>query len=95
MRHIILSIALLFVITTQGLAQNPTKKEKIKTLFALLHQDSLVIKTIEGMTSSMVKNMARMLSDTSYTKMGADVSSARVRGTRNIRFLQNESTFKI
>ena len=75
MKHILLSIALFFTLITQGLAQNPIKKEKIKTLFALMHQDSLVIKTIDAMTSTMVKNMARMFSDTNYTKMGMDISS--------------------
>lgn len=74
MKHIILSIALFFTLTTQGYSQDSTKKEKIKTLFALMHQDSLMIKTIDAMTTSMVKNMTAMFKDTSYTKMGIDIS---------------------
>jgi uncharacterized protein len=74
MRHIVLSVALFFTLTTQGQSQNSSKKEKIKTLFALMHQDSLMIKTIDAMTTSMVKNMTTMFNDTTYTKMGIDIS---------------------
>jgi uncharacterized protein len=74
MRHLVLLVALLFALTTQGYSQNSTKKEKIKTLFALMYQDSLMIKTIDAMTTSMVKNMATIFNDTTYTKMGIDIS---------------------
>ena len=95
MRHIILSMAFLFAVTTQGLAQNSMKKEKIKILFALLHQDSLMIKTIDGMTSSMVKNMARMLSDTSYTKMGTDMSGITQKFIERSMQKSKESALKL
>lgn len=39
-----------------------------------MHQDSLIIKTLDGMSSSMVKNMSAMLNDTIYTNHGIDVS---------------------
>ena len=94
MRHILLSIALFFALTTQGLAQNLTKKEKIKTLFALMHQDSLVIKTIDGMTSSMFNNMTRMFNDTNYTKLGLDFSYLTKKIMENSMQKSKESALK-
>jgi uncharacterized protein len=75
MRHILVSVALFFAFTSQVESQNLSKKEKIKTLLTLMHQDSLMIKTIEGMTTSMAKNMTMMFSDSNYTKMGIDISA--------------------
>ena len=95
MRHILLSIALFFALTTQGLAQNLTKKEKIKTLFALMHQDSLVIKTIDGMTSSMIKNMTRIFSDTSYSKMNLDISIITQKLMENSMQKSKENALKL
>jgi len=74
MKKTILTLAILFSLTIQGQSQNSTKKEKIKTLFALMHQDSLMIKSIDGMTSSMLKNMTKMFSDTTYSNLGIDIS---------------------
>ena len=74
MKQTVLLIGLLLALTTQGQSQNLTKKEKIKALFTIMHQDSLMIKTIDGMTTSMVNNMTKMFSDTTYSKMGFDVS---------------------
>ena len=95
MRHILLSIALFFALTTQGLTQNLTKKEKIKTLFALMHQDSLVIKTIDGMTSSMIKNMTRIFSDTSYSKMNLDISIITQKLMENSMQKSKENALKL
>ena len=94
MKHIPLSIALFFALTLNGLAQNPTKAEKIKTLFALIHQDSLVIKTIDGMTSSMFNNMTRMFSDTNYTKLGLDFSNLTKKIMENSMQKSKESALK-
>jgi uncharacterized protein len=73
-RKLLLLLTLLIGLASQGQAQNSVKKEKIKNLFALMHQDSLIIKTLDATTSSMVKNMSTMFSDTMYTNHGVDVS---------------------
>lgn len=39
-----------------------------------MHQDSLVIKTFDGMAKAMVQNMSAMFNDTAYTKYGIDPS---------------------
>ncbi|MEO6231644.1 MAG: DUF2059 domain-containing protein [Ferruginibacter sp.] len=74
MKKILLSLTILLALAIQVQSQNLAKKEKIKSLFALMHQDSLMIKTIDAMTVSMVKNMSVMFSDTAYTNHGIDVS---------------------
>jgi hypothetical protein len=56
MRKLLLTAALLTMLVLQGQAQSQTKKEKIKSLFAVMHQDSLIIKTLDAMSSSMAKN---------------------------------------
>src|SRR4051794_14009862 len=73
MKKLLLAGTLLIALASEGHAQNSTKKEKIKTLFALMHQDSLVIKTLDGMSASMVKNMSAMFSDTTISH-GVDVA---------------------
>ncbi len=74
MKRVLVSGIIMLVLTTQGQSQVLTKKEKIKSLFALMHQDSLTIKTMDGMASMMVKNMAAVFNDTTYTNNGIDVS---------------------
>jgi uncharacterized protein len=74
MRHLFLSLALLITLTSQAQVHNQIKKDKIKALFVLMHQDSLIIKTLDGMSSAMVKNMSAMFNDTTYTNHGIDVS---------------------
>jgi hypothetical protein len=74
MRRLLLPAMLLFALASQGQIRNSIKREKIKNLFALMHQDSLVVKTLDAMTSSMVKNMSTIFSDTTYTNHGVDVS---------------------
>jgi len=71
MNQLLLSLTLVLALTTQG---QPAKKEKIKTLFALMHQDSLMIRTIDAMTTSMVNNMTKIFNDTVYTNHGIDPS---------------------
>jgi Uncharacterized protein conserved in bacteria len=74
MKKLPLLLSLLISLVSHGQIQNSIKKEKIKNLFVLMHQDSLIIKTLDGMSSSMVKNMSAMLNDTIYTNHGIDVS---------------------
>ncbi len=74
MRHFALLIVLFLALIAQAQSQTSVKQEKIKALFALMHQDSLMIKTIDGMNSSMVQRMTAMFRDTSFTKSGIDVS---------------------
>ena len=54
MKRLLLSLTLLITLASQGGAQTTPKKEKIKALFAIMHQDSLVIKVFDGMASSML-----------------------------------------
>lgn len=74
MKKLLALLTLLIVLASQGKTQNSAKKEKIKTLFALMHQDSLIIKTFDAMSSSMVKNMSTMFNDTIYTNHDINVS---------------------
>jgi hypothetical protein len=74
MRKLLLSATLLIALVSHGQTQNSAKKEKIKNLFALMHQDSLIIKTLDGMTSTMVNSMSAMFNDTTYTNHGVSVS---------------------
>jgi hypothetical protein len=74
MKQLLLTLTVLITLTSQGQVQNSPKREKIKTLFALMHQDSLLIKTFDAMSKSMVQNMSAMFNDTSYTKYGIDAS---------------------
>ena len=72
--RLLLSLVFILVLTTIGQSQDVTKKEKIKGLFALMHQDSLIIKTFDAMTTSMVSNMTKIFSDTTYTNIGIDAA---------------------
>ena len=74
MRKLLLPATLFIALASQGQVLNSTKKENIKNLFILMHQDSLIIKTIDAMTSSMVKTMSMVFNDTIYTNHGVDVS---------------------
>ena len=74
MYKILVLSAFALAFTSTGLAQNSAKKEKIKTLFTIMHQDSLMIKTMNAMTMPMMKNLETMLNDTAYKKNGVDVS---------------------
>lgn len=74
MKRLLLPFALLIALASQAQAQHAAKKEKIKALFASMHQDSLIIKTLDGMTASMVNSMSTIFNDTAYTNHGVDVS---------------------
>lgn len=74
MKQILLAITILLALASQVQSQALTKKEKIKTLFAIMHTDSLIIKSMDGMAASMVNNMTPMLNDTAYKNHGIDVS---------------------
>jgi uncharacterized protein len=74
MKKTFLAFTLLFCISIYAHAQTETKKEKIKTLFALMHQDSLINKTFDAMASSMAIQMASIFKDTIYKKAGINYS---------------------
>ncbi len=74
MKQTVLLVGFILILTTLAQSQNSPKKEKIKALFAVMHQDSTVIKTIDAMTASMVNNMTKMLSDPKYSSQDIDVS---------------------
>lgn len=63
MKQIVLVAGILLAFSSGGLSQGLTKKEKIRELFTIMHQDTLIVKTIDGMTTSMVNSMTKMLSD--------------------------------
>jgi uncharacterized protein len=74
MKHLLLILTVLITLASQGQGNKSPKREKIKTLFALMHQDSLIIKTFDGMSNAMVQNMSAMFNDTAYTNHGIDAS---------------------
>lgn len=74
MRNLLLSAVLILTSLTQVHSQNTVRKEKLKHLFALMHQDSLMIKTFDAMSVSLVANMKTLLNDTAYTNHGVDIS---------------------
>lgn len=75
MKQILVTLTIILTLSYRGHSQELAKKEKIKQLFSIMQQDSLMIKTIDGMTASQVKNMAVIFKDTSYTNNGVDVSA--------------------
>ena len=95
MKKLLLSLALFFALVSQGQAQNPTKKDKIKNLFAVMHQDSLVIKTFDNMASSMMKNMSAMFSDTLYTNHGIDATEMSKKFTEKILQKSKEYSLRL
>ena len=74
MKKTLLTLTLLFCISIYAHAQTETKKQKIKTLFSLMHQDSLINKTFDAMSSSMAKQMATIFKDTLYKNAGINYS---------------------
>ena len=74
MKQTFLALTLLFCISIYAHAQTEPKKEKIKYLFSLMHQDSLIKKTFDAMSSSMAIQMATIFKDTIYTKAGINYS---------------------
>ena len=83
MKQILLAITILLALASQGQSQALTKKEKIKTLFAIMHTDSLIIKSMDGMAASMVNNMTPMLNDTAYR----NEEKAKIRTNTNRRLI--------
>ena len=79
MKKIFFALILFCCISFQGQAQTVTKKEKIKSLFSLMHQDSLINKTFEAMSASMTTQMANVFKDTSFTKSGLQYSDKYAR----------------
>ncbi len=75
MSKVFFTTIVLFALATHAQSQDLAKREKIKALFSLMHQDSLMIKTIDGMTASMVKNMATVLSN---NNAGSDVDISKM-----------------
>ncbi|MEP7141951.1 MAG: DUF2059 domain-containing protein [Ferruginibacter sp.] len=74
MKQIILGLLILFTVTSPAQAQNEAKKEKIKLLFIEMHQDSLMIKTLDNMTISMTNQMSSIFKDSAYKNTGIDHS---------------------
>ena len=79
MKKTFFALALLCCIGFNVQAQTQTKKEKIKFLFSLMHQDSLINKTFEAMSSSMATRMATAFKDTGFTKSGLAYSDEYAR----------------
>jgi hypothetical protein len=74
MKKTFIICAVLLSLYTQGQSQSEQKRAKIKLLFSLMHSDSLIIKTFETISSSVVKQMSSALSDTAYTNAGINYS---------------------
>jgi len=56
-------------------AQNTGKKEKIKALFVVMHQDSLMIKTVDAMSAALATNMSAIFKDSIYTHLNIDMEA--------------------
>jgi hypothetical protein len=74
MKKTFIICAVLLFLYSQGQAQSGQKRAKIKQLFSLMHSDSLIIKTFETISSSIVKQMSGALNDTAYTNAGINYS---------------------
>jgi hypothetical protein len=74
MKQIMLALTFLLVLGLQSHSQSNPKKEKIKYLFSLMHQDSLINKTFEAMSVSMTSQMAILLKDTLNSNAGNNYS---------------------
>jgi uncharacterized protein len=88
-------IVLFFAISAQAQTNTTIKKEKIKTLFVLMHQDSLIIKTIDVMTNAMVKNMSAIFTDSTYTKAGFDGSKFMQRIMEKSKIKSSENALQL
>ncbi len=71
MKQLITVFVLFVTLTTQA---QTTKRDNIKALFTLMHQDSLVIKTMKGMSANMLIGMSHYLNDTTYTNRGINMT---------------------
>lgn len=88
-------LTLVFCIGITAKSQSDSKKERIKYLFSLMHQDSLIIKTFETISSSVVNQMAPVLKDTMYTNAGIDFSEKYEEMMRNSMEAAKESALKL
>src|SRR6185295_16743289 len=73
MKKAFLILTLFFCIGISAQSPPDQKRERIKYLFSLMQQDSLINKTFEAVSSSIVNQVATSLKDTSYTN-GIDFS---------------------
>ena len=74
MKKVIYFISILLSLTINGRSQDLTKKDKIRNLFTIMHQDSIMIKTINMMSSAMVTNLKKQYTDSTNIKKGIDIS---------------------
>src|SRR4030095_7014727 len=72
MKKIIFVAALFIASISPARSQDSPKKDKIKSLFKLMHQDSLIIRTFDVMAESMVNNMSTVFKDSIYANAGVD-----------------------
>lgn len=61
MLKLVLPFVFCLLITLPGKAQNNDKRDKIKNLFVVMQQDSLIIKTLEMTATAMVNNMSTLV----------------------------------
>jgi uncharacterized protein len=74
MNKILTSILFLLVFTLQVKSQESIKKEKIKELFKVMHQDSLMQKTMDVFINFASQSFDRLKNDGDYQKEGHDFS---------------------
>ena len=72
MKKIIFVVVLFIASISPGRSQGSPKKDNIKSLFKLMHQDSLIIRTFDVMAESMVNNMSTVFKDSIYANAGVD-----------------------
>ena len=82
MKKIILFVLAISSFTIHSTAQS--KKESIKVLFKLMQQDSIVKKTFDVMTSSMIASVATEMNDSADQKMQAKIMAKSMEASQKI-----------
>jgi hypothetical protein len=102
MKTIIPVFIISFLLCSQAQVQGQPKKERIKYLFALMHQDSLINKTFDAMAASTAARMTSLLKDTNYAKTRIDpdkikkvIAKTMEQSKENARKLVNEDMVDI
>ena len=95
MKKLLISSLILIMFSSYIQAQSSIKREKIKNLFVVMHQDSLLIKTFDNMSSALMQNVSEMFKDTMYTNHGIDPSKYYKKIMDNVMKKSKENALKL
>src|SRR5260221_11515683 len=82
MKKVILLTIVLFTLNSCPQAQS--KKESIKVLFGFMHQDTLINKMFDAMTSSMLTSMTSQIKDTANSSKISNMMVKSMERSRSI-----------